>query len=391
LKILQVISSFPPAYAYGGPLQAAYGMSRELVSRGHKVTVFTTDVCDAHSRFKPAQNPVDMDGIRVYRFRNVNNRLAQKNLPLAPAMFTALRRQAKDFDLVHLHEYISSQALFTRYFCRKYRIPYILQPHGSLPVIFEKQSLKRIYDKVWGRRLLADAEKVIALNQMEAEQFKGRGINEESIEIIPNGINTAEFKNLPPRGEFRKKHQLNSDQKLILYLGRIHRIKGLDLLSRAFARLPQDFSQVTLVIAGPDNGYLATLKELIGKLGIKENVFLIDALYGRDKLAAYVDADAYVLPSAYETFPVTVLEALACGLPVITTKRCGIADIVAKAGYVVPREEDCLQDALLEVLRDGKSRERFGEAGKKLVRQKFSWGVVVTKLEAVYQRTKKQG
>jgi glycosyltransferase involved in cell wall biosynthesis len=154
LKILQVISSFPPAYAYGGPLQAAYGMSRELVRRGHEVSVFTTDVYDAHSRLKPAQNPTYLDGISVYHFRNLNNRLAQKNLPLAPAMFIALRRQVKNFDLVHIHEYISAQAVFTRHFCGKYGVPYLLQPHGSLPVIVEKQGLKRIYDLVWGRRLL---------------------------------------------------------------------------------------------------------------------------------------------------------------------------------------------------------------------------------------------
>jgi glycosyltransferase involved in cell wall biosynthesis len=391
LRILQVISSFPPAYAYGGPLQAAYGMSRELVRRGHKVTVFTTDVYNSHSRLKPTQNPVDMDGIRVYRFRNVSNRLAQKNLPLAPAMFTALGRQAKDFDLVHIHEYISSQALFVRHVCRKYGIPYLLQPHGSLPIIIEKQGWKKIYDRLWGLRLLRDAEKMLALNQMEAEQFKNLGIDEAVIEIIPNGINAPEFENLPPRGDFRRKHNLNSHEKIVLYLGRIHRIKGLDLLSRAFARLPQDFSPVKLVIAGPDNGYLATLIELIDKLGIKEKVLLTGALYGRDKLAAYVDAEAYVLPSSYETFPVTVLEALACCLSVITTRCCGITDMVARTGYVVERREDQLRDALEAALQDRKSRGKLREEGRRLVLESFSWEAVVAKLEDAYQRTKKRG
>lgn len=384
MKILQVISSFPPAYAYGGPLQAAYGMSQELVRRGHKVSVFTTDVYDADSRFKAAQNPVDMDGITVYRFRNLSNSLAYKNLPLAPSMLTALRREIKNLDVVHIHEYISAQALFTRYFCQRYGIPYVLQPRGSLPAIIEKEGLKRLYDWIWGQRLIRDAAKVIALNQMEAEQCRSRGANGAKVEIVPNGIDLSEFKELPKRGEFRKKHNLDSVEKIILYVGRIHKIKGLSLLVRAFAKL-RDFPEVKLVITGPDNGYLTVLKELVRELKLEEAVLLTGALYGRDKLEAYVDAEVYVLPSFYDVFGNTVLEALACSLPVIVTDRCGIAEVVAEAGCVVAYDEDRLRDALLKVLSDGGLRRRLGIEGRKLVSGEFKWDVIVGKLENIYQ------
>ncbi len=386
LKILQVISSFPPAWAYGGPLRAAYGISKELVRRGHKVAVYTTDVCDARSRLRCAENPTYMDGIEVYHFRNVSNRLAYQNLPLAPAMLTGLKREIKNFDVVHIHEYISAQALLTRHFSRRYGIPYVLQPRGSLPVIIEKQGLKKIYDRIWGHSLLRDASKIIALNQMEAEQFQSRGVSGAKIEIVPNGIDPSEFEDLPRRGEFRRKHNLNNGQKIILYVGRLHKIKGLGPLVRAFAKLLGDFYDVKLVIIGPDNGYLPTLKGLLEELKLKEKVLLIGALYGRDKLEAYVDAEVYVLPSFYETFPNTVLEALACSLPVIVTDRCGIADVVAKAGFVAECDEDQLREALLKVLSDGRLRRRLGGKARRLVAEEFRWDVIVGKLESIYQR-----
>ena len=108
-------------------------------------------------------------------------------------------------------------------------------------------------------------------------------------------------------------------------------------------------------------------------------------LYDREKLEAYVDADVYVLPSIYETFPNTVLEAWACGTPVVVTDRCGIADLVNKVGYVVEYDENQLQDAIFKFLSDEELRKRLEAAGKKLVREEFSWGKVVGKIERLYE------
>ena len=105
----------------------------------------------------------------------------------------------------------------------------------------------------------------------------------------------------------------------------------------------------------------------------------------RNKLEAYVDADIYVLPSVYETFPMTVLEACACGTPVIVTDRCGIADIIGNVGYVVKYDVDQLKNAIIRLLSDDELRISFWENGGKMVRRDFVWDKFVNRLEEIYE------
>jgi len=185
---------------------------------------------------------------------------------------------------------------------------------------------------------------------------------------------------------------LNDNQKIILYLGRIYKIKGLDLLARAFADIVKDLSDVKLVIVGPDDGYLPVLKRVIKELEAEEKVLFTGPLYGKDKLEAYIDADVYVLPSVYETFPMTVLEACACGTPVVVTDRCGIADTInGQVGLVVPYERDQLSSAISRILSNDELRQQFGEKGRLLVREKFNWSKIVDQLEDIYQAVLTKG
>jgi len=385
MKILQVIPYFYPAWAYGGPLRNVYGLCKELVKRGHEVTVFTTDTLDSRNRAKETQEIID--GIEVRRFRNLSNTIAYRDkIFISPGMIFGLSNSLRNFDIIHMHEYRTLQNLIVHHFARKYGTPYVLQTRGSLPRIMTKQRLKQIYDTLWGYRLLRDASKVVALTQIEAEQYKSMGVSQDRIEIVPNGIDLAEFENLPQRGEFRKKWRINNSQKIVLFLSRIHKIKGPDLLARAFAALLRDFDNIKLVIVGPDDGYLPVLKKLIQELKIEENVLFTGLLDGRDKLAAYIDADVYVLPSAYEIFGRTLLEACACGTPIIVTDRCGIADVIdGQAGLAVAYDKDALGKALLDILTDDQMRLQFGEKGKLLVREKFNWEKISEQLESIYQ------
>lgn len=383
MRILQVIPYFYPAEAYGGEVAAAYLLSKELARRGHKVTVYTSDTLDKHSRQK--DKFVEMGNIQVYYFRNLSNRLAWSRLIFNPGMIPQLSKEAKNFDIIHLHGARNFQNIVAHHYAVKYHVPYVLQAHGSVVTFFQKGRLKKVFDAIWGYRILKDASKLIALTPVEVEQYKSMGISEHKISIIPNGINISAFENLPKRGEFREKYGLGDNQKIILYLGRIYWIKGLDLLANAFADILKDTSEIKLVIVGPDDGFLPTLKKLIEGLEIEEKVLFTGPLFGRDKLEAYVDADVYVLPSVYEIFGVTVMEACACGTPVVVTDRCGIADIInGQAGLVVPYDQDQLSNAILRILSDAKIRRGFGEKGRLLVRERFNYSEIAEQVESIY-------
>jgi glycosyltransferase involved in cell wall biosynthesis len=374
MRILQVTQYFSPVY--GGAAEVPYQLSKGLAKRGHEVTIYTSN----HNLSWEYVNSTPEARVRPFK-----TWLSWVNFFITPSMIVQVNKEIKNFNVVHMHSYYSFQNVIVHHYTRKHDIPYVLQAHGTVATYFERGSLKKIFDVIWGYALLKDATKLIAVTPTEAEQYKRMGISEEKIEIVPNGIDLAEFENLPQRGQFRKKYGLDDAQKVVLYLARIHKIKGPDLLVKAFAELSKDLGDAKLVIVGPDDGYLAALKKLIRELKIEEKVLFTGPLYKNEKLQAYVDADVYVLPSSYEIFGITALEACACGTPVIVTDRCGIADIVdGQLGFVVPYDKDRLTNAILHMLADDKLRREFGEKGKLLVREKFNWEKIAEQVENIY-------
>jgi glycosyltransferase involved in cell wall biosynthesis len=385
MKILQIVCYFYPAWAYGGPPRNVYGLCKELVKRGHEITVYTTDVFDAGHRLKKTQEVVD--GIEIKRFRNISNYVAfHHHIFLSPGMISAVRDNIKNFDIVHLNDYRTLQNLWAHHYARKYAIPYVLQARGSLVNIITKQRLKQLFDVMGGYNLLRDASRLIAVAPLEVDLYKDMGVSNNKIDIVPNGIDLAQFENLPKRGSFKQKHGLMDNNQVILFLGRIHKRKGVDLLISAFAELIKEFDKARLVIAGPDDGYLPTLKSLTKELGLNDRVLFVGPLYGEEKLSAYVDADIYALMASYEIFGVTILEALSCETPVVVADDCGIADIIRnKAGLVVPHEKEPLTKALYSLLADDKMRQCFGRNGKALIWQNYSWGKIAEQMERVYK------
>jgi len=381
VKILQIVPFFAPLH--GGAAQVPYHLSRALAKRGHEVTLWTSDYKISSDWIKSAQE----SGVEVCYFKTWLN-LAK--LLITPGLIVGTRERVKGFDIIHMHGYRTFQDIVVQRYASKYDVPYVLQAHGTLLRIMTKQRLKLAYDVVFGYRLLDKAARLIALNEMEADEYKSMKVSDRKIVILPNGIDDSEFKTLPERGKFRGKHGLDNSQKLILYLGRINAIKGLELLTRAFTELSMSLSDLKLVIVGPDDGYLSSLKALITELRIGDKVLLTGPLWGEDKLQAYIDSDVYVLPSLYDWFPLTVLEALACGLPVIVSDRCGIASAInGKTGLSFRYDDkEQLKRALAQMLSDEKMRHEFGDRGKALVRDQFTWERVAAEFEAIYEKVR---
>jgi glycosyltransferase involved in cell wall biosynthesis len=386
MKILQVVCYFYPAWAYGGPPRNVYGLCKELVKRGNEITVFTTDAFDADHRMKETHEVVD--GIEIRRFRNISNYAAfHHRLFLTPTMIPAMRDNIRKYDIVHLNDYRTPQNLLVHHYAKKYNIPYILEARGSIVNIISKQGLKRLYDNIGGYKLLRDASRLIAKAPLEIENYTDMGVSADKCDIIPNGLDFTQFENLPQRGEFRRKHGLKDNDLVILFLARLHKIKGTDLLISAFAGVAKEFSNAKLVVAGPDDGFLPELKKLTKDLGLEDRVLFVGGLYGEEKLSAYVDCDIYSLTSFFEIFGVSILEALACGAPVVLSDHCAISYVIKdKAGLVSPYEKEPLTKALCTLLADEKLRKKFSQNGKALVREQFSWTNIAKQMEQVYQK-----
>lgn len=386
MKILQVTPYFYPNTVYGSIGSIAYNLSKRLIARRQEVTVYTTDANDKHSRLSAVKGIKDIGGIKIHYIKNISNLLAFNQRLFMPVGMVLTAKNIKGFDIIHLHDFRTFQNIVVYHFARRYDIPYVLQAHGTVPRIIEKQGLKKSFDVLWGHKILQNARKLIALNKKEKEQYKNMGVNENKIEILPNGIEFSEYEDLPTKGEFRKKYSIGYDEKVILFLGKIHKVKGLDLLVKSFADLLKLLVNTRLIVVGPDFGYLRSLRKLTTALKISDKVLFTGPLYQRDKLEVYIDADIYVLPSVSDAMPMTVIEACACGTPVIVTDRCGIAQWVhGNAGYVVQRNEDQLKTALLKLLDNKSLRIKFGENARRLVQEHFEWRNIVSRITDLYQ------
>lgn len=377
MKILEVVHFFSPLHG-GGVINVLYDLSKQLSKRGHEVTIYTSDF--------------ELDQEFIKSLENVNVRVFHSislaaNIYVTLGMITRLKKEIKSFDFINIHCYRSFQSIIAYHYAKKYAIPYIIQAHGGIPRFKEKGRLSWIYDILFGNRLLRDASKVIALNQMEVQHYDMMGVPNEKIVVIPNGIDLSEYANLPHRGLFRKKFGLDANEKIVLYLARIHQIKGIDVLVKAFANLVDKLDNVKLVIVGPDDGYLSEVEVLIESLNISDNVLISGPLYGQDKLEAYVDADVYVLPSKYETFPMSVLEAYACNKPVVASNFGGLDGIIINGVTGLLFElgnEKKLAESVISLLRDNTTAKEMGLKGKQFVKENFAINNVIDDLETLY-------
>ena len=264
MKILQVVPYFYPAYAFGGPVKVAYSISKELVKRGHSVTVYTTDVTSQTERLS-GPRIMDVDGIEVHYMRNLSMApVKMSNLFLSPELIWTCKSEIGKFDVIHLHEFTTFQNAVVSQYARKAGVPYVLQTHGSIHISGRRRR-KLLFNALFGNEILKHASKVIALSSVENLHYKSVGIPDYKIVIIPNGIDLSDYADLPPKGSFKEKFNIQDETKVIVYLGRISALKGLSFLITAYAYLVKTLKcdDTLLLIAGSDDGYLHRAQSLV--------------------------------------------------------------------------------------------------------------------------------
>jgi glycosyltransferase involved in cell wall biosynthesis len=386
MRILMVISSFPPAYQYGGALQVAYNLSRGLARTGHDVTVYTTDVGPNNRRLPISGARTHEAGFCVYRFRNVSEGLAQKeNLALAPGIAFALATTIERYDVVHLHEYRSAQAVLTHAIASRHGIPYLVQPHGGLAIVLGRARLKNMYDIMWGRRILRSASRIVAVSSQEAENFRTFGIAPSRIALVPNGVPAVDSGSSPARGHFRTRHGVDADSFVVLFLGRIRLSKGVSTLLDAFETLSKKHPKAVLALCGPDEGIGHSIKFESAKSGL--TVIMPGLLTGKEKTEALLDSDVFCLPSVTEALSMALLEAASYGLPIVASSVSAPSEFVAaNAGLFVELTPEAIAQALCTLAESPDLRAEFGAKAKSVAQAHFSLQSSVENALALYQR-----
>jgi glycosyltransferase involved in cell wall biosynthesis len=364
-----------------------YNVTKELAKRGHHVVVYTSNLLNLHGhKVLPTGHHI-INGVDVFYLRSL---WRYKTFTFTPSLFRLLSRK-EHFDVIHIHDSRSFQGISTYMLEKTKNIPYVFQPHGSYlsfsPEPYSIKIPKILIDKLISQRIVKKASKIIALSKMEADQYRNIGIFNDKIAIIPNGIDLSEFAVLPPKGSFRKKFNIPDDKKIILYLGRIHKTKGIDLLIKSYAHLVKNMkcNKTVLVLVGPNDGYLHEVKSLAVSLGVSTSIVYTGFIDNEDKLSALVDADIFVTPSFYG-FPVTFLEACITGTPIITTNLGDTLEwINGNVGYVTSPNSYDMAKAIYTIISDDELYLKFSKNCINTVTSSFSIKKVVTQLEMVYK------
>ncbi len=308
---------------------------------------------------------------------------------VSPSMARELRRRVREFDLVHVHSLYLFPTLAATHYARRAGVPYIIRPHGTLdPFLRRRHRIRKgIYNLMIERRNLNQAAAIHYTAQDELELARPLGIRAPGV-VVPLGVNPEEFASLPSRGTFRRLHPELEGKRLIVFLGRLTPKKGLDLLARAFALVAKACRDTRLVIAGPDDeGHGRLVRTWLKDAGVYEQTSIVGMLEGEAKRALLADTDVWVLPSYTENFGVAVIEAMACGLPVVITDKVGLHREVsaASAGLVVVCDAQELAAAIRRVLEDPVLPQQLSASAQELVRSQFTWDIAAKKLIRLYE------
>lgn len=378
MRILHVAATL--SAEWGGPPKAAIEMTRALAQRGHSVALYAADDGGETVPLEPALSA----GVDVRRFPVRFPRFWKR----APGLVPALRDALQSADIVHLHSLYLYHDWVTGVLCRRFDVPYILRPHGTLdPYLYRRHRWRKLLvERLFQNRVTRGAAVLHFTAEEEQELARPYCFGVPGA-VVPLGLHMGEYDNLPDRCEFRARHPEIGDRRILLFFGRLSFKKGLDILVPAFAQACRARDDLHLVFAGPDYDMADKVRGWLAEEGLALRATFTGMLKGRDKLAVLAGSDLFVLPSYTENFGISVIEAMACGLPVLISDRVNIwREVKADgAGFVEPCDVNRFASALLDLLSDDDRLIKMGEAGRKSVRARYDWAHIGAELERLYQ------
>ncbi|HAY21123.1 MAG TPA: hypothetical protein DCY27_02940 [Desulfobacterales bacterium] len=382
MKFLHITGVFPPAFGYGGVPLAAFGLAHGLMELGYDNLVLTTDA-NGSKRL-----PVISGQLTQYQDVPViyTHRWGCNPYFYSPSLAERLRESVREFDLALVRGNWGYINLLARMHLPGLNVPYILYPEGTFDAwaMLQKRWKKLPYWHLIEKYNYHQAAGAVALTEAEYHQTK-EYVPQISVEVIPNGINLADFYPAPDYGELAQRFPDLADRPFILFLSRLHYKKGLDVLFEALAEFlnsGQKSDQLPrLVVAGAgDQTFENNLRSQVAQLGLADQVKFTGMVTGLDKLCLLHHCSFLMLPSRSEGLPVAVLEALACAKPVIITPQCNLPEVAeAGAGLIVHLEPSVLAQGIYRMWKNSEERQVMGERAKKLIEDKFTWSSVAEK------------
>lgn len=383
MKINLIIPSFYPATIFGGPIFSTLNTCKELSKLENiDINVSTTNT-NMHDKLNVETNInikfEDKFHVKYYDETIVNRFSFQ--------LLFNIWKDIKNTDIVHIQGIFDTPTPISLFYARLFKKSTILSPRGSLGSWCIGNGNK--FKPLWLNYLLKPLVKNITWHAT-AEQEKDEILSiypNANVCIIPNGIEYEKFQNYSTlsKNEYTKKF-INQDiepNKIIVSMGRLQKKKGFDILINSFSKTLETFPNSILLIAGGDEGEEKNLKLQISNLKLENNIFLIGAISGQDKIDFFANADLFCLPSHNENFGNVYVESLATGTPIVASKMTPWSEVeINDCGKWVENSIEETSNAINNIL--SKDREIMRINSKKLA-SKFDWKSIAQDFKSLFE------
>ncbi len=371
MRILHVVTLVSPDSAYGGPVRVAENQCTALLRRGHDVQLVA-----GVRGYDSVPDSVGLVPARLFPARTAIPRIGFAGLRAA-GLLRWVRRHAGEFDVAHVHLARDFVTLPAALALLRAGTPVVAQPHGMIDA--SERLLAKPLDHFLTKPVLRAASSVFHLTPREFDDLAGVAGESIAFRELHNGVPEARHSNDMTRA--------GDDE--VLFLARLHPRKRPTTFVRMAASLIESGIDARFALVGPDEGEGAAVANLIEESSLQRRVRYEGPLPPAQSISRMARAKVYVLPSVDEPYPMSVLEAMSVGLPVVVTDTCGLAPLIAESecGIVVASDDvDSLSSAVRTILRTPGLAREMGENARRIAAQRLDMSSVTDVLEQNYRR-----
>ena len=378
IYVLHIVPSMAPEW--GGPATSVSGLTCAIEKYGVFGQVVTT-----YDKSEADALPTPYRTLRSFR----RGHLARVWAGYSRQLVAYLERVIDQFDLVHIHELWHYPAFVAYRVAKRNRVPLMVSLRGELDDLrLRRKWLKKwAYRKLILDRLLHSANQLHGVSAAERRHVAKLRLRTPMF-VCANGTDLPAPISEPNGGDdLITQYPVLRGKRIILYLGRVQALKGLDILARSFAAIASQLDDVALLVAGKDeDGTVDKMRHVLREAGVYERVVFTGLLTGERKRAALRGASVFALPSYSEGFSCAVVEALAAGVPVVISERCNFGEVAeVGAGFVVARDSDAFAKAMLDILSDDELAAKMASRARALIEDEYHWDIVAAKMASHYR------
>jgi glycosyltransferase involved in cell wall biosynthesis len=370
MKILQVTPRYHPSI--GGVEETVKQYSERLTKDfDHQVTVLTSNL--------DSDGTSVVNGVKVERSFSLPFAKKGPFLPITPLIGWSLL--SSRYDLWHMHANKRFTTDFAAVLQKIKKTPTVFSPYAGM---FGTTWLGRVHNRTIGR-LAFDARVTIVISKFEKNLIEKEKMPVKRFEVLPIGIDVSEF----GKADLTVKDKWGlKDKKVILFVGRLTKHKGVDTLLRAAPQVFKKNPEARILVVGPDFGEKETFRQLARDLQIEEQVIFGGSVSREQLLGCYKIADVFCLPSRSEAFGIVLIEAMAAGVPVVGAANTAIPEIIqdGETGLLFPTEDEhVLAEKINLLLEDEKLHQELVNNAAVSVAEKYNWDQIVSQLDRIYK------